>query len=119
MVFSVWAWPFARSISLGFVWQLLFNDAGDGGTRVTNFLTPDGRGDVNFGDLVDFDTAAEVQEYFRERGATFSEGSAKVFATNNPAFDHWRNVSPEPQLIVGQGGGAALFFLTWRIAKLW
>ena len=111
--------PFARSVSLGFVWQLMFNDAGDGSLRLGNFLTPDGRGDVNFGELVDADFSEEVKQYFLQRGATFSEHSAKVFATDNPAFDGWRNISGDPQTVIGQGGGAALFFLTWRIAQLW
>ncbi len=111
--------PFARSVSFGFAWQLMFNDAGDGSLRGTNFNTPDGRGDINFGELVDPDLAAVVEEYFRQRGATFSDDSGRVFATNNPAFDSWRNVSAEPQTVIGQGGGAALFYITWRIAQLW
>ncbi len=111
--------PFARSLSFGFAWQLLFNDAGDGDTRVTSFSTPDGRGDINFGDVVDPDLGREVEQYFLERGATFSENSAKLFSTNNPAFDGWRNVSTAPQTIVGQGGGAALFYMTFRFTQLW
>ena len=110
---------FARAIDFGFAWQLLLNDAGDTGQRLTNFLTPDGRGDINFGELVDAQLSEEVTRYFLERGATFSEGSSRVFATNNPAFDTWRNISTEPQLVVGQGGGAALFWVSWRVARLW
>jgi len=71
------------------------------------------------GELVDADFSEEVKQYFLQRGATFSENSAKVFATDNPAFDGWRNISGDPQTVIGRGGGAALFFLTWRIAQLW
>lgn len=112
--------PGLDSVSLGAAWQLMFNDAGDGGLRSSNFLTPDGRrGDINFGELVDPSITGEVVTFLSGRGATFSERSSKVFATNNPEFDSWRNISTEPQRIVGQGGGAVIFFVTWRIAKLW
>ncbi len=112
--------PWASEVSLGFAWQLLFNDAGDGSLRTSNFLTPDGaRGDINFSELVDPELSREVQEYLSNLGASFSYNSSKMFSTNNPAFDHWRNVSTEPQTVIGQGGGAAIFFLTWRIGSLW
>jgi len=109
-----------RSVSVGFVWQLLLNDAGDGGTRVSNLIFPDGsKGDINFSELVDPALAEEVTEYFRQYGATFSSNSSKVFSTNNAAFDSWRNISTEPQTIIGQGGGNFLLLATWRIGKLW
>ena len=112
--------PWASEVSLGFAWQLLFNDAGDGSLRSSNFLTPDGaRGDINFSELVDPELSAEVQEYLANLGASFSYNSSKVFSTNNPAFDDWRNISTEPQTVIGQGGGAAIFFLTWHIGSLW
>lgn len=112
--------PWASGLSLGFAWQLLFNDAGDGDLRSTNFLTPDGaKGDINFSELVDPELSREVQEYLSNLGARFSYNSSKVFSTNNPAFDNWRNISNEPMTVIGQGGGAALFFLTWRIGSLW
>ena len=41
-------------------------------------------------------------------GAIFSEGSSKVFATSNPEFDGWRNISTDRQPIVGKGGGNLL-----------
>ena len=98
----------------------MFNDAGDGGWRSSHFLTPDGdRGDINFGELVDPGISQEVRGFLTVRGATFSENSSKVFATNNPQFDSWRNISTDPQRIIGQGGGAVIFFATWRIGKLW
>lgn len=112
--------PPYKAISFGFAWQLTFNDAGDGGLRWTNFVTASGeKGDINFSELVDSELSELVQEYFTERGAAFSEASSKVFSTDNPAFDEWRNISTDPQVIVGQGGGAALFFLTWRIGSAW
>jgi hypothetical protein len=97
----------------------MFNDAGDGGSRFTTLVTPAGKGDVNFSELVDPELSGQVQSFLSDRGVTFSENSSKVFSTNNPAFDHWRNIPVSPQKIVGQGGGAALFFLTWRIGTIW
>ena len=112
--------PKIPSVSVGAAWQLLFNDAGDGGLRTSNLLTTDGtQGDINFGGLVDPTIAGQVQEFFEDRGATFSENSSKVFSTDNPQFDHWRNISTEPQRVVGQGGGGVIFFATWRIGSLW
>ena len=112
--------PWASEVSLGFAWQLLFNDAGDGSLRMSNFLTPDGgQGDINFSELVDPELSREVQEYLSSLGAEFSYNSSKVFSTNNPAFDSWRNISTEPQTVIGQGGGAAIFFLTWHIGSMW
>lgn len=112
--------PGLRSVSVGAAWQLLFNSAGDGGLRTSNLVTPDGqKGDINFGELVDPNLFQEVGTYFVDRGATFSENSSKVFTTNNPEFDAWRNISTEPKRIIGQGGGGVIFFLTWRIARLW
>ncbi len=112
--------PPYKAISFGFAWQLTFNDAGDGGLRWSNLVTPSGeQGDINFSELVDPELSEIVQQYFTDRGATFSEASSKVFSTDNAAFDEWRNISTDPQVIVGQGGGAALFFLTWHIGSAW
>jgi hypothetical protein len=112
--------PPYKAISFGFAWQLTFNDAGDGGQRWSNLVTPSGeKGDINFSELVDPELSGIVQQYFADRGATFSEASSKVFSTDNEAFDDWRNISTDPQVIVGQGGGAALFFLTWHIGSVW
>jgi hypothetical protein len=76
-------------------------------------------GDINFSELVDPGLSEEVKPYFTDRGATFSYNSSKVFSTNNPAFDGWRNISTEPVRIIGQGGGNWIVYITWRIASLW
>ena len=72
-----------------------------------------------FSELVNPELSGEVQSYFSDRGITFSENSSKVFSTNNPEFDEWRNIPSTPQHIVGKGGGAIIFFLTWHIGNLW
>ena len=110
--------PWYKPVSLGFAWQILFNDAGDGDNRTT-FLQLDGVGDINFSELVQPELSEEVKNFFADRGATFSEGSSKVFSTDNPAFDGWRNITTDRQRIVGKGGGNLLVFITWRIASLW
>jgi len=108
--------PWYHGISLGAVWQLLLNDGGKGQSRSTAFQTPDGRGDINFGELMnDPALTAAVESYLQSRGATFSEGSSKVFSTNNPAFDTWRNIAVAPGKIQSQGHTNVLVFLTWRI----
>jgi hypothetical protein len=111
--------PGYRNISVGVGWQLLFNDAGDGDNRTTFLQTPGGQGDINFSELVDPRLSDEVKSYFTDLGATFSYNSSKVFSTNNPDFDAWRNISTEPVRIIGQGGGNWIVYLTWRIASLW
>lgn len=111
--------PWYPNISFGMGWQLLFNDAGDGDLRSSALLTPDGRGDVNFGELVDEDLSAEVQAFLTSQGATFSENSSKVLSSNNATFNSWRNVPTEPWTIVGQGGGNIHAYITWRAGKLW
>lgn len=111
--------PWYRAVSVGVAFQLLFNDAGDGDQRTSFFVTPDGRGDINFTELVDSDLSEEVQQFMTSRGATFSYNSSKVFATNNPEFDAWRNISSAPKLIIGKGGGNALAYVTWRVGSLW
>lgn len=111
--------PWYRAVSVGVAFQLLFNDAGNGDPRTSFFLTPDGRGDINFTELVDPELSDEVQQYMTGRGASFSYNSSKVFATDNPEFDAWRNISAAPKLIVGQGGGNALAYITWRVGSLW
>jgi len=105
-----------RSVSLGAAWQLLLNDAGRGGTRTTRLQAPDGSfGDIHFGELVDPGLSAEVREFFLSRGATFTDGSSKVFSTNNPAFDSWRNVPVDPAAVRFEGAGNVLVFVTWRV----
>jgi len=107
--------PKFPSISVGAAWQLLFNDAGDGDTRQSTFVTPDGRGDINFGDNVDEALAESYRALFEARGAVFSDNSSRVFATNNQRFDAVRNVPTTDQPVVGQGGGNILAFVTWRV----
>jgi hypothetical protein len=102
-------------VSVGAAWQLLLNDAGDGTTRRSRFRTPDGRGDINFTDQVDWELAAVIKEQFAAQGATFRDRTSKVFATDNPAFDSWRNVPAGDTPVVGMGGGNILGFVTWRI----
>jgi hypothetical protein len=102
-------------VAIGAAWQLLFNDGGDGTTRRSNFQTADGRGDINFTDQVDYAFAQEVQAQFAAQGVTFRERSSKMFATDNPAFDHWRNVTPGDSPVVAMGGGNILAFITWRV----
>ena len=107
--------PKFPALSLGAAWQLLFNDAGHGGTRRTPFVTPDGRGDINFGENVDPALSGEVGEMLRARGAVLSENASRVFATNNPRFDSLRNIETGPTPVIGMGGGNILAFVTWRI----
>lgn len=103
-------------MSVGAAWQLLLNDAGRGDTRTTTLRTPDGtQGDINFSPLVDPDLADTVGTFLAGRGATFTEASSKVFSTNNPAFDAWRNIPVEPALIRAEGGGNILGFITFRV----
>jgi len=61
----------------------------------------------------------QVKNYLSERGATFSYNSSKVFSTNNPAFDIWRNIPTGPTRIIGQGGGNWIAYIIWRVASLW
>ena len=107
--------PWYKAVSVGAAWQLLLNNAGKGKERNTSFKTPDGRGDINFGELMNNpELTAEVREYLESRGATFSENSSKVFSTNNPAFDNWRNVPVNPAIIQSEGHTNILAFITWR-----
>jgi len=107
--------PFYKPLALGVAWQLLFNDAGDGDRRRSPFVTPDGKGDINFSELVNPVLSEQVRNFFAGRGIEFSENSSKLFSTDNPEFDEWRNIPSSPRQIIGQGGGAIIFFLTWRI----
>jgi hypothetical protein len=107
--------PWYRNISVGVMWQLLLNNGGKGGERSTAFKTPDGRGDINFGELMnDPQLTSDVESFLQSRGATFSEASSKVFSTNNPAFDAWRNITVAPGKIQSQGHTGALAVITWR-----
>jgi hypothetical protein len=107
--------PKYPSVSIGAAWQLLLNRAGDGSIRRSSFVTPDGRGDINFSETVDWQLSAVVREQFTRQGITFSPFSSTVFATNNPAFDEWRNVPTNGTPVIGMGGGNVLGFITWRI----
>lgn len=107
--------PWYKAVSVGAAWQLLLNNAGKGKERTSSLKTPDGRGDINFGELMNTpELTAEVKDYLASRGATFSENSSKVFSTNNPAFDHWRNVPVTPAIIQSQGHTNILAFITWH-----
>jgi hypothetical protein len=107
--------PKYPSISVGAAWQLLFNDAGDGTMRQSTFVSPDGRGDLNFGLNVAPDLAPAFEQWFAERGAAFRENSSRMLSTNNPRFDQWRNVTAGPTPVVAMGGGNILAFVTWRV----
>jgi len=108
--------PWYHAISMGAVWQLLLSDGGKGQDRSTAFQTPDGRGDINFGELMNNpELTAAVETYLQSRGASFSEASSKVFSSNNPAFDSWRNIPAASSKIKSQGHTNILVFLTWRI----
>jgi hypothetical protein len=108
--------PWYHGISMGAEWQLLLNSGGKGQDRPTSFQTGDGRGDINFGELMDNpQLTSEVESFLQNRGASFSEASSKVFATDNPAFDSWRNIPVVPGKIQSQGHTNILVFLTWRI----
>ena len=74
--------------------------------RTTNFRTPDGRGDVNFGQFVDPALASTVGAYFARNGVALDANTGKVFATNNAAFDGWRNVKTAAQPVVAAGNNA-------------
>ena len=109
------ALPWYKALGLGMAFQLLLNDGGNGDLRTTFLKTPDGRGDINFGENVAPDISAEVQAFLASRGATFSTNSSKLFSTNNSEFDKWRTIVPVPQPIISMGGGNLLAFITWRI----
>jgi hypothetical protein len=111
--------PWYQDVAIGLGWQLLFNDAGDGDQRFSNLVSSQGFGDINFSELVDPALSEEVQSYMAERGATFSENSSRVFSTNNPAFDAWRNVPTGPMTVIGRGGGNWVAYVMWRVGDLW
>ena len=101
-------------LSFGAAWLLHWNSAGKGGERVSPFLTPDGRGDINFTELADLATAAPVIEFLKNRGVTLASDRSKIFATNNPAFDDWRNIPSGAAPIISQGHNAAILFINFR-----
>ncbi len=107
--------PGYKNLALGVAWQLLFNNGGDGDLRTTFLQTADGRGDINFSEIVDPALAAEVGAFFASRGASVSPTGSRVFSTNNAAFDNWRNIPTTPKRVISQGGGNLLGFITWRI----
>ena len=98
--------PGYHNLIIGAAWQAPLTDMGNGDMRVTNFRTPDGRGDVNFGQFVDPSLASTVGAYFARNGVTLDANTSKVFATNNAAFDGWRNVKTGAQPVVAVGNNA-------------
>jgi len=110
--------PWRKSISVGAAWQLVLNNGGKGQYRTTSFKTPDGRGDINFSELINNKLSTQVKGFFTERGATFSEASSKVFSTDNPAFNAWRNIPVSPAAIHSEGHTNIVAFITWRIGEL-
>jgi hypothetical protein len=107
--------PKVPRLSVGAAWQLLLNNAGDGQVRTSNLHTPDGKGDINFSQLVDPKLSADVSAFLAQQGITLGNNTSKVFSTNNPLFDHWRNVPVNPEKIVAQGNANILAFITWRV----
>ena len=101
-------------MSFGAAWLLHWNSAGKGSQRVSPFLSPDGRGDINFTELTDLETAARVLEFFRDRGVEPASDRSKVFTTNNPEFDDWRNIPGTPGTAISQGHNAAILFINFR-----
>ena len=106
--------PGYHNLIIGVAWQYPLTDMGNGDVRTTNFRTPDGRGDVNFGQLVDPALASTVGAYFARNGVALDANTSKVFATNNAAFDAWRNVKTDARPVVSMGNSAGLAFITWR-----
>lgn len=100
--------------SVGAAWLMNLNAAGNGGQRHSPFISPEGKGDINFSALVDPATAALVQKFLSSRGLTVLEGSSRIFATNNPAFDEWRNIPTQAGPVISRGHGAAILFITVR-----
>jgi len=109
--------PWYKAVSVGVAWQLLLNNAGKGKERTTSLRSDDGRGDINFSELLNDPVSADVMAFLESRGATFSEASNKVFSTNNPAFDSWRNIPANPALIQSEGHTNVLAFITWHFGR--
>jgi hypothetical protein len=110
--------PWYKSVSIGAAWQLLLNNAGKGQQRTTSLKAADGRGDINFSEILNNPgLSAEVKDYLQSRGATFSDASNKVFSTNNPAFDGWRNIPVGPALVQSEGHTNILAFVTWHVGR--
>ena len=110
--------PWYKAVSIGAAWQLLLNNAGKGQERTTSLKTADGRGDINFSEILGNPAlTAEVEDFLQSRGATFSQASNRVFSTNNPAFDGWRNIPVAPALVQSEGHTNILAFITWHIGR--
>jgi len=45
---------------------------------------------------------------------TLASDRSKIFATNNPAFDDWRNIPSGPGPVISQGHNAAILFINFR-----
>jgi hypothetical protein len=110
--------PWYKAVSIGAAWQLLLNNGGKGQQRTTSLKTADGRGDINFSEILGNPTlTAEVENYLESRGATFTSASNKVFSTNNPAFDNWRNIPVTSALVQSEGHTNILAFVTWHLGR--
>jgi hypothetical protein len=107
--------PKFPSIALGAAFQYMLTNAGNGTTRRSNFVTPDGKGDINFSANVNPNLSQTFEQALAARGATFSPNTSEMFSTDNPRFDALRNVDPGPTPVVAQGNGNILAFITWRV----
>jgi hypothetical protein len=107
--------PKFPSISLGAAWQLMMTDGGNGTTRRSNFVSPDGRGDINFSPNVNPDLSQALGDALVARGATFTPNVSQMFSTNNSRFDTLRNVPTGSAPVVARGNGNILAFITWRM----
>jgi hypothetical protein len=107
--------PKFPSISIGAAWQLMMTNGGNGTTRRSNFVTPDGRGDINFSTNVNPDLAQTFGAAMAARGATFSPNTSEMFSTDNTFFDPLRNVPAGDTPVVARGNGNILAFITWRL----
>ena len=100
--------------SFGVAWQKYLNSGGTGGRQVSPFVSPGGASDVNFSLLSDPQIAQQVTSYLAARGLNFPTGNSRVLASNNPAFDSWRNIPSRPGTIDSRGHSAFILFMTVR-----
>jgi hypothetical protein len=107
--------PKFPSISIGAAWQLMMTDGGNGTMRRSNFVSPDGRGDINFSPNVNPEFSRAFQQALAARGATFTPDVSEMFSTDNSRFDDLRNVSTGDSPVVARGNGNILAFITWRM----
>ena len=91
--------------------NITFNEVTDTGVFTGDSIS---RGDINFTPLVDLATAGPVIEFLKSRGVTLASDRSKIFATNNPAFDDWRNIPGGPAPVISKGHNAAILFINFR-----